>query len=132
MSQENVEIVRGAAEIFTETGTVAWDLYAPDVVFKSRGDFGTGETFHGHEGLRRALAGFREVWGNGIRATVLEVLGSGDALVVVLRFQLRGVQSGIELDVDESWAMWTHDGKIRRMEQYGTTPEALKAVGLEE
>jgi hypothetical protein len=78
-----------------------------------------------------SLAGFREVWGDDIKADVVEVLGEGDACVAVLRFQLRGVQSGIEVAVAESWAMWVVDGRIGRMEQYGTTAEALEAVGLE-
>jgi ketosteroid isomerase-like protein len=132
VSQENVDLVHRAVEIFNETGSPAWDLYADDVVFRSRGDLTTAETFHGHDGLRHAQAGFREVWGDRIKAEVVEILGSSDALVVVLRFQLRGAQSGVEIAVDESWAMWIRDGKITRVEQYGYTPQALKAVGLEE
>jgi ketosteroid isomerase-like protein len=132
MSQENVEIASRAIAALSELGEPAWDLYAPDLVFRTRGDFGDAQTFHGHDGLARALDGFREVWGDDIKADLLEVLGSGDACVVVLRFRLRGVQSGVDIEVDESWAMWLVDGRISRMEQYGATPEALKAVGLVE
>ena len=132
MSQENVDLARRAVAALSESGEPAWDLYTPDLVFRTRGDLSTPETFHGHDGLARALAGFREVWGEDIKAEVIDVLGSGGACVAVLRFALRGVQSGVDLEVDESWAMWVVDGKISRIEQYGTTGEALKAVGLEE
>jgi ketosteroid isomerase-like protein len=132
MSQENVELARRAVDVFSRSGEPAWELYAADLEFTPRGDFGAAEAVHGHDGLARALAGFREVWGDGMKAEVLEVLGSGDVLVVVLRFHLRGARSGVALDVDESWAMWVRDGKISRVEQYGTTPEALKAAGLAE
>jgi ketosteroid isomerase-like protein len=132
MSQENVEIASRAIAALSETGEPAWDLYTPDLVFTTRGDLGKAETFHGHDGLARALDGFREVWGNDIKAEVLEVRGSGDACVAILRFRLRGMQSGVDVEVDESWAMWVVEGKIGRMEQYGTTREALKAVGLAE
>jgi hypothetical protein len=46
-------------------------------------------------------------------------------------FQLCG-HSGVELEVDQAWAYWMREGKIRRIEQYGSKREALDAAGLSE
>jgi hypothetical protein len=60
-----------------------------------------------------------------------EFIQANDAIVVMTHFQLCG-HSGVELEVDQAWAYWMREGKIRRIEQYGSKREALDAAGLSE
>ena len=50
-------------------------------------------------------------------------------MVAVGRFRLKA-HSGVELEVEESWAYWLTDGLVRRLEQHGTKEAALAATGL--
>ena len=129
MSDSHAAIVRRALNHFNETGTPAWDLYAPDLIFKRRGDLERRASYHGHEGLGEALGDLRQVWGR-IRFEVAEIVGS-DPLVAVLRIEAQGRESGVPVSVDEAWSVWFRDGKMSRIEQHATKPEALQAAGLE-
>jgi ketosteroid isomerase-like protein len=60
-----------------------------------------------------------------------EFIHTDDAIVALLRFQVRA-HSGVEMEVEQAWAYWMRDGKIRRIEQYGSKREALQAAGLSE
>jgi ketosteroid isomerase-like protein len=130
MSQENVEIVRRVIDYFGETGEIPSDYYAPEVVFAMRPDGPSRGVFHGIEGLRRAVAEFRDAWAESAFEAETFIEGN-DTVVVPLLFRLRS-QSGVELEVEEFWAYWLRDGKICRVEQHGTKQDALKAVGLAE
>ena len=111
-------------------GSWPWEPYTPDVTFVTRGELDGRQTLRGHDGLRRGLALFRSVWGQGMRFSLLEVVGEGETLVVVVRIRLRGTSSGVEVEVEESWATWFRAGLIARLEQYGTRAEAIQAAGL--
>ena len=131
MSQENVEIVRRAADHFNETGLLGPpQLHDPEVTFTTRGDIGGREIYTGHRGLLEAIANFREVWAQ-IDAHIIELAEGDDAVVSVMRFELRS-QAGLKVEVEEAWACWLRDGKIHRIEQHATRRGALDAVGLRE
>ena len=51
--------------------------------------------------------------------------------VSVIRWHLRA-QSGVQLDEVEDWVTWIRDGKIARIEVYGSKEEALEAAALRE
>ena len=72
----------------------------------------------------------RQVWAE-LHGEILEVVDSGEVVVSVIRWHLRG-RSGVELDEVEGWVTWIRDGKITRIEQYGSRTEALEAAGLRE
>jgi ketosteroid isomerase-like protein len=128
MSQENVEIVRRALARLNETGEPDWDLSDTDLVWTTRPDGPAHFTYQGLDGLRRGSASMRQVWAE-LHSEILEVVESGDVVVSVIRWHLRG-QSGVELDEVEGWVTWIRDGKIVRIEQYGSKEEALEAAGL--
>jgi ketosteroid isomerase-like protein len=132
MSARNKAVVQDALRHLNETGEPAWDLYSDDVTFTTRGGLGGGrESFHGHAGLQRGLGMFRDVWAQGMLSLELrEVLGEGDRVVVVVRAHVRASPNEAPLEVEESWATWVRDGRIARIEQYGTRDEALRATGL--
>ncbi len=130
MSQENVEIVRRALDRFSETGEPDWDLYDADLVWTTRPDGVAQYTYRGLDGLRSGLGEMREAWAE-IRGETLETVESDDAVVSVIRWHLRS-QEGVGVEVVESWVSWIRDGKVTRIEQYGSKAEALEAAGLTE
>ena len=72
----------------------------------------------------------REAWAE-IRGETLETLESDDAVVSVIRWHLRS-REGVGVEVVESWVSWIRDGKVTRIEQYGSKAQALEAAGLKE
>ena len=96
----------------------------------SRPDGPAHFTYRGLDGLRRGNDSLREVWAE-ISGEILEITGSSDRVVSVIRWRLRG-QSGVELEAVEGWATWLRDGRISRIEQHGTKQKALQATGLSE
>ena len=70
----------------------------------------------------------RQVWAK-LQGDILEVVESGDVVISVIRWHLRG-HSGVELDEVEGWVTRIRDAKITRIEQYGSRAEALEAAGL--
>jgi ketosteroid isomerase-like protein len=131
VGRDNIEVIQRAVDHVNETGVPAWDLIDPEITFTTRGELASRTTFTGHEGFEEALSQASEVW-DAIRWEIQEIIGTNDAFVVALRFHLRGKGSGIELEVEEAWSMWMRDGRILRVEQWGTRAEALEAAGLEE
>ena len=130
MSRENVEIVRRAIDYFGETGEIPVECYDPGVEFTTRSDGPGQTTYHGIDGLRQSVESFQEAWAS-TRFEAQEFIEVEEAVIVSVLFHLRA-QSGVELDVEEAWAYWVRDGKITRIEQHGTKPEALQSAGLSE
>jgi ketosteroid isomerase-like protein len=130
MSQENVEVIRRATEHISETGELAEDCYDPDVEYKTQPDAPVQASYRGLSGLRLSLESLKEAW-ESMKIETREFIEIDEAIVVALHIQLRG-RSGVELEVDQGWAVWMRDDKIWRVEQYASKREALKAVGLEE
>ena len=129
MSEENVEVVRRAVESFSRW-TLASECFDPEVEYTTQPDAPMHTTYKGLDGLARSMESLKEAW-EIIEAEVRQFIGSGDVLVAMLHFHLRG-HSGVELEADKAWAYWMREGKIRRMEQYGSKREALQAAGLAE
>jgi len=129
MSEENAEIVRRTVESFNRW-TLAPECFDPEVEYTTQPDAPMHTTYKGLDGLARSMESLKEVW-QSIETEVREFIGTGDVLIALLHFHLRG-HSGVELEVDQAWAYWMREGKIRRIEQYGSKREALEAGGLSE
>jgi ketosteroid isomerase-like protein len=130
MSQENVEVVRRAIRHLNETEEPDWDLYDTDLVWTTRPDGPAHFTYRGLDGLRRGSRSMRQVWAE-LHGEILEVVDWGEVVVSVIRWHLRG-RSGVGLDEVEGWVTCIRDGKITRIEQYGSKAEPLEAGGLRE
>jgi ketosteroid isomerase-like protein len=91
MSEENVEIVRGALEASRRSDQREGDPEAifefvdPTIVWEVRPDFPDAETYTCYEGMRRLFAAFREAldetW-----YRPLEFIDGGDQIVVPIRW----------------------------------------------
>ena len=129
MSEENVAVIRRTIESLND-----WSLppecFDPEVEYTTQPEAPNYTTYHGLDGLARSQRSVREAW-ESIRAQPHEFIEGDGVVVALIHFELRA-HSGIELKQDQGWAYWMQDGKIRRMEQYGTKREALEAAGLSE
>ncbi len=130
MSQENVEVILRALEHLSDTGELAQECYDPEVEYTTQPDAPMHMTYQGLKGLQRSLESLREVW-DSMKIEAREFIETDEAIVALTHFWLRG-HSGVELEVEQAWVYRMRDGKIWRMEQYGSKQEALEAAGLRE
>jgi ketosteroid isomerase-like protein len=129
---DDFAVIRRMLSHLNDMGGFALDCFDSEVEWTTRPDGIAHETFRGHDGLQRGLGILREAWGSGIRVEIRELIGSSDSFVAVVGVHLRGQGSGVEVEVEEGWAIRMRNGKIWRAEQYGSKREALEAAGLED
>jgi ketosteroid isomerase-like protein len=133
MSRENVEIVRRILAEFSETQRLS-DLVSPDLVWHTGSwTLWTGPSeYHGRDG-------FLEFFGEWIAAyddwaqEIEEIVDAGDRQVVGItrqRGRLRDSDSWVDLRA--AFVYTIEDGLVVRADVYGSSAEALKAVGLAE
>ena len=136
MSRENVEIVRRMVEAWqgddfeswlaTIDPTVEWHAVLQRLVE------GPESLYRGHDGMRRFWSDYRtELSHMQVEAQGLRDVGD-DRVLLLVRFQWRGVASGIEMESPVGLVMTLRDGKVIRSFDYLSHQEALKAVGLSE
>jgi ketosteroid isomerase-like protein len=100
------------------------------MVFVARGELVGRTEYHGFDGVRAAMAEVSESWAE-LKPRVKDVLEVGDDRCLITQgFHLRS-HSGVELEVDEFWAVWMRDGQFARIEQHGGREEALAALRAE-
>jgi ketosteroid isomerase-like protein len=135
MSQENVEIVRQIAELFSAGDPDRYwrfvsEVFAPDVEWRASAEDPDAATHYGREAYRRYVEQWQESF-DGLRSDVEEYIDVGDDRVFVwVRWTGRGSASSLDV---EWWLaiIWTvHNGKVVRGEEYFDRGEALEAVGL--
>jgi ketosteroid isomerase-like protein len=132
MTRENVEIVWRAIAAATarppDFETVN-ELYHPEHVLTS--DWGVeGRVYNGPEGFAEAMADLDAAWQEW-HQEVEQVLDAGERGVVVLvRLNARGRESGAP--VDQAWAMviTLRDGKLASSRTFLDRDKALEFAGL--
>ena len=133
MSQENVEIVRGAFEAFNrgDVDAVVAD-FAPDCEYIPSGAIpGRADVSRGPEGYKRWVSWLRDEFDNA-HVQIHELIDAGDRVLVRLTARGRGKQSGVEASW-HLWNVWTlRDGKVVHGQGFTAREEALQAAGLSE
>jgi ketosteroid isomerase-like protein len=133
MSRRNVEVARKGYEAYNREGPYAiLDFLDPQVEWGTpEQDVNPAETFKGHDGVRRFLDQFFEVFEHA-EIQPEEFIETGERVLVPFLFKAKARGSGIELE--EHWVhVWTlRDGKAVRLDQYTDRGAALEAVGLSE
>ena len=144
MSQENVEIVRQAFEIFNRYRESALSRVDRDRAFAAFAELATADFEYVeprewpgagiHQGLdqyRQVLEGFFEALSQ-MTAEIEEVFDADDRVVAFVRWRARGTSSGAEWEMKPGQVFTLRDGKIARQEVYLDRDEALEAAGLRE
>jgi ketosteroid isomerase-like protein len=135
MSQENVEEVRKLWEAWQEGDPADLgdlSLLDAEILYEDNSlPDHLGETYHGHEGVRRAWARFIEPW-ESFDNQLEWARDAGDDVVSCHRVQGRGKASGMEVDGRYAYLWRFRGGKVVYLKSYGNPAEALQAVGLRE
>ena len=134
-SRENVEVVRLSWNSWLSRHDVDGLLavYAPDVVWDAThfSEWPEG-AYMGHEGIRRFLAEWLEVWDD-FEVGVDQILAAPDGRVVALAWQRgKGRHSGLTMDMKWGQVFTLRDEMIVRVENYDNRSEAVAAAGLAE
>jgi ketosteroid isomerase-like protein len=135
MSEENVELVKvGWQDLMSGDPTEIGDLslFDPEIVYEddTLPDH-VGETYHGHEGLRRAWARFTDPWEN-FENVIEWARDAGDEVVSCHLVGGRGKGSGVEGEGRYAYLWRFSNGKVVYLKSYGEPTEALEAAGLRE
>jgi ketosteroid isomerase-like protein len=130
MSQENVEIVRRAIEVFNRDGPEAAAAFLdPEIEWHDVPEQPDAGVHHGLNGFLAAVEQFTGDF-EYFRILLDEIFDHGDQVVTYGRSVGRGRGSGATFE-QLSVGVWTlRDRFIVRVEWFETQREALKAVGL--
>jgi ketosteroid isomerase-like protein len=130
MSRSNVEIVRRAVEHFRRTREPPCEDLDPEFEIHDY-DIPDGGVYRGPDGWRKWIAQFGEVW-ESYTSESEEIIDAGDDHVVeVVRLSARG-RHGITVERQDGIVYALRDGKLLRLDYYGSRAEALQAAGLRE
>jgi ketosteroid isomerase-like protein len=134
MSEENVEAFRRGVASFNERDFDALDdLFTEDFEFIPylAAVVEKTTTYRGRDELRQYLEDAEAVWEN-FEVQVDEIRDLGDRAVAFGEIRGRGRGSGLDTRVPLAWVVGFHEGKMRRVQSYGDTSDALEAAGLSE
>jgi ketosteroid isomerase-like protein len=129
MGEADVEVVRELFRRFESAGLdSALELISKDAVFEIPGDMSAEpDVYEGHEGARRYFAGFDGTLED-LRFRPLEFDEAGGVLTVWIRFEGRGVTSGIVVEQYAAINVWLVGGKVARMQPYPDMESARNAL----
>ena len=131
MSQENVEIVRGAHAEFERGNFWVSEIFDPRVRVVWLPVAGGEVETVGLDGMARAMKGWIESWEQ-VTTVAERIIDAGDQVVIIAEWRGRGKASGVVT----KWrygGVWTlRDGKVTSIISYTDPAEALEAVGLSE
>ena len=132
MSQENVEAVRRAIEVFNRDGPEAATAFMDsEIEWHDMPEQPDAGVHHGREGFLAAVEQFAGGFED-FRVLVDEIFDHGDQVIIYNRTVGRGRGSGATVE-ERRASVWTlRDGSIVRVEWFGTPREALRAVGMED
>jgi ketosteroid isomerase-like protein len=133
MSQENVDLVRGALEAFPRGDLGEMLSYLdPEVEWHSAIVGGAeGNVYRGHEGFRRWYADSFESFEE-LRNEWSEFRDLGDRVLAFGHVTARGRESGVEVDSPMGWVFTLRCGKTVKAEGFLSRAKALEAAGLRE
>jgi ketosteroid isomerase-like protein len=88
-----------------------------------------GETYHGYEGLARAIDQWLDPF-ESVGIGLERIVGSGDRLVSIHRMRMTASHTGIEFESGLAYIWSFRDGRIVHIQGYFDPSEALAAAGL--
>ena len=133
MSQENVELVRGAFEAFNRGDLdAASEIADPHIVLRPPESWSTveGGVAYGLDAVYRFFASYRDAFGPHVE--IEEQLDAGDRVVTRYRSHVRGDHSGVEGDLRFTMVHTFGGGLVIMIEVFTDHGDALRAAGLRE
>ena len=135
MSEENVEVVRLAYEVFARDGLDRFmEHFTDDIEYRVLAGGGSLELgpLQGKDAVRAYFQDWIEMF-DGFWQQLVELIDAGgDTVFTEERYGGRARLSGVETD-SANWTVFTiRDGKIAGGREYETREQALEAAGLSE
>ncbi len=133
VTQGNIEIVRQSYEAFNARNLdlIGNNLH-PDFELDLSNSMGFDRgNYFGEGGLGRFFKSYWDAF-DSISIEVEELIGSGDAIVAIIRARGRGTGSGAEVDARGPHLWRFRDGRVVGLALYEHLDEALKAAKVAE
>jgi ketosteroid isomerase-like protein len=115
-------------EFYRRTNTGERDVPAvfhPEVEWHWAPGTPGGDVYHGHEGIYRGLAVWTESWG-AFEMHPEELITDGDDVLALVRYRLRGAESGIDIEHPVAHLICLEDGLIRAWWMFGDPDKARR------
>jgi uncharacterized protein len=131
MSQENVEIVRRAYEVWNTGDMDALrELYDPGIIWRGPEGWPEPGPYAGREAVMGQVGQMRETWDTDSFELISELIDVGDRVAV--RFIWQGAGHGPEANIEATGLYTVRKGRICAIEFFWDHAEALEALGLSE
>jgi ketosteroid isomerase-like protein len=131
MSRENVEIVRWIYERFNQRDDAVWEVMdEAEIRFPDWSWATEKQTYKGREAIEFFADTFSVFLD--FRMYAERLVDAGNYAVATIHNIGRGKGSGVDIDMRTAVLYEFRDGKVVRVEVYGTRAEALEAAGLRE
>ena len=132
MSEEDAEIALAAVDAWNRGDHEAWlALWDEEAEFHPLRAQLEGESYSGHDGLRRFVAEMTQDFEE-VRFEIEETRDAGEQVVGIGRFRARGRASGVDLDVPLGVLTRIRRGRIVYTRFFSEPADALEAAGLSE
>jgi ketosteroid isomerase-like protein len=131
MSEENLETFRRSLEAFDRRDKASWlEVRDPDYEVATSSEWPEGDV-RGREAAWDFYVTIAETFERRPFSDDIEVIGAGpDKVVVHQRNDVRGGESGVNVEIDYWVVVSFRDGKMIRDQWFEDRDEALKAAGL--
>jgi ketosteroid isomerase-like protein len=135
MSEENVEVVRRAADAYNRRDIDAvLEELDPEIEWHPLLQVllgGEATVYRGHEGARALWRDLDEAFTE-FQVEQSELRDLGEQVIVIGHLQGRGRESGVKTETAIVWLVDFKSGKAIRVREYLDLEEALEAAGLRE
>jgi ketosteroid isomerase-like protein len=132
MSQEIEDFIRSVYDRFNGGERLPdADVWHADGVYVNSSDDPDPDTHRGLPAITKQFQRWVETYPD-LRVDPLEILVNGDRVLVWAQWSGHGAGSGVPIEMQMAQVCTIDHGKIRRVEEYVSRAEALKAVGLSE
>jgi ketosteroid isomerase-like protein len=133
MSQENVEVVRGAWLAYRERGTdQALEYFSKDCVIEDFPELPDRATYRGRDGWLRRDQQFRRPWADIAFEPAEFIDAGGTEVVVVATMHGHGDGSDVPMQMTFAFVYEVSEGAIIRDRAFTSRAQALPAAGLQE
>ena len=127
-ARPTAELLRYAYAEFNARGEVPVELFHEDVVYEQPDLILDTETYHGHDGLREALADMHSSF-ESLQLVPTDLLyDCGGRIVVRVQALARGLGSGAEVEGRFFHVWWMRDGKIAHGKVFLRRSDAIDAA----
>jgi hypothetical protein len=131
MSQENVEVVRRAFEVWNAGDMDAVrGAFDPDAIMRMAEGWPEPGPFVGRDAVMREFEQQRDAWDANAVVPISDFIDTGDRVAV--RYIWRGAGHGPDLGIEATGVFTLRKGRIVAIEFFWDHAEALEILGLQE